>query len=62
MKKIDYVKFYAERLKQDNSIFKQQKLLIESQLKSSSSLFKNMFKKNFKEEARCYLKKRGLIK
>lgn len=62
MKRIDYVKLYAERLKQDNSIFKQQKLLIESQLKGSSSLFRDMFKKNFKEEARDYLKKRGLIK
>tara|TARA_Y100000310_G_C20379859_1_gene667562 strand:+ start:251 stop:439 length:189 start_codon:yes stop_codon:yes gene_type:complete len=62
MKRIDYIKIYAEKLKQDNSIFKQQKLLIESQMKGSSSLFKNMFKKNFKKEARDYLKKRGLIK
>lgn len=54
---LDYVELYAERLKKDNSLFKQQKKLIESQLKSSSSLFRNMFGKiNFKENARKYIR------
>jgi len=35
-----YVKYFAEKLREDNSIFKQQKMLIESQLKSSSELFR----------------------
>lgn len=56
-KDLDYVELYAKRLKKDNSLFKQQKKLIESQLKSSSSLFRNMFgKADFKEKARKYIK------
>lgn len=58
---IDYVTLYAEKLKKDSSIFKQQKMLIESQLDSSRELFKNMFGKNFKANARKYLKEIGLI-
>jgi len=60
---LDYVEFYANKLKEDSSIFKQQKMLIESQLKSSSSLFRGMFGtgKMFKVRAREYLKKVGLI-
>ncbi|PIN87103.1 hypothetical protein COV19_01245 [Candidatus Woesearchaeota archaeon CG10_big_fil_rev_8_21_14_0_10_44_13] len=54
---LDYVELYAKKLKEDNSSFKQQKKLIESQLKSSSSLFRNMFgKADFKEKARKYIK------
>ncbi|MEK6922778.1 MAG: hypothetical protein AABX08_03200 [Nanoarchaeota archaeon] len=61
---LDYVEFYAKKMKEDDSLFKQQKILIESQLESSSSLFKNMFGKgdNFKSNAREYLKSIGLIK
>ncbi len=57
--RLDYIELYASRLKEDNSLFKQQKKLIESQLKSSSSLFRNMFGtgKAFKVNARIYLKK-----
>jgi len=64
MKDLDYVVLYANKLKKDNSIFKQQKLLIESQLSSSRSLFQNTFGKgeNFKRKAREYLRKIGLIK
>jgi len=60
---LDYIKLYAETLKKDNSLFKQQKKLIESQLKGSSSLFKNMFgsDEDFKINARKYLKKVKLI-
>ncbi len=55
---LDYVELYAKMLREDNSLFKQQKKLIESQLKSSSSLFRKMFgKKDFKRNAREYLKK-----
>ena len=60
---MDYVEFYANRLKEDYSLFKQQKMLIESQLQSSSSIFKKMFgiHKDFKNNARRYLKGIGLI-
>ncbi len=61
MKDLDYVELYAKKIKRDNSLFKQQKKLIESQLRSSSSLFKNMFSGNFKSNAREYLKHRGLV-
>jgi len=43
MKDIDYVELYAQKLKNNNALFKQQKMLIEAQLKGSCSLFKNMF-------------------
>lgn len=60
---LDYIEFYASKLKKDNSLFKQQKMLIESQLQSSSLLFKKMFgtQKNFKDNAREYLRGVGLI-
>jgi len=55
---LDYVEFYAEELKKNPEIFKQQKELIESQLKSNSDLTKKRFsKKNFKSQVRDYLKK-----
>lgn len=59
---LDYVEVYAQNLKTNPQLFKQQKLLIDSQIKSSQSFFKNMFKgKDFKTEARKYLRARGLI-
>lgn len=60
---LDYVEYFAKRLREDNSLFKQQKMLIESQLKSSSELFKKRFGtgKDFKKNARAYLKKIGLL-
>lgn len=59
---LDYVELYAKKLKDNNHLFKDQKNLIESQLESSSSLFKNMFSgKDFKKKARAYLKSRGLL-
>lgn len=60
---LDYIEFYANKLKKNKSLFKQQKMLIESQLHSSSVLFKKMFgaQKNFKNNAREYLKGIGLI-
>lgn len=63
MKKIDYVELYARKLKNDPSLFKQQKMLIESQLNASQSLFEKKFSKgNFKQEAREYLRKIGKLK
>lgn len=59
--KLDYVEIYARKLKEDNSYFEQQKMLIESQMRSSSSLFKKMFGSEFKTKARAYLKGVGLI-
>tara|TARA_Y100000310_G_C20534166_1_gene740002 strand:+ start:729 stop:929 length:201 start_codon:yes stop_codon:yes gene_type:complete len=61
--RLDYIELYANRLKEDSSLFKQQKLLINSQLKGSASLFKNMFGtgEEFKTNARKYLKSIGLI-
>lgn len=58
----DYIILYAEKLKSNNDLFKQQKMLIESQMNASSSLFRNSFGKEFKIEARKYLKSVGLIK
>ncbi len=63
MNNLDYVELYAEKLKKDSGQFNQQKKLIESQLRSSSSLFKKMFAgKDFKLKAREYLKNIGLLK
>ena len=60
---LDYVKLFASKLRKDNSLFEQQKKLIESQMHSSSELFKKRFGtgRNFKKNARAYLKKVGLI-
>lgn len=58
---LDYVELYANKLKLDNSIFKQQKKLIESQLKSSSDIFRQKFGKDFKLNARRYIKEQKLI-
>ena len=59
---MDYVKIYARKFKEDNNLFKQHRKFIEAQLKGSESLFKKMFGKNFKFNARKYLKRRGIIK
>jgi len=63
IKDLDYVELYAEKLRKNCSLFKQQKKLIESQLHSSSSLFGDMWGEGeiFKLNARAYLKKIGLI-
>lgn len=61
MKELDYVELYAEKLREDSSLFEQQKKLIESQLQGSSSLFAGMFSSDFKAQARKYLQKIGLI-
>ncbi len=59
---LDYIELYAENLKTNPKLFEQQKILINSQIKSSKSFFKNRFKgKDFKTEARKYLKERGMI-
>ena len=59
---LDYIELYAKRLKDDNTLFAQQKMLIDSQIKSSQSFFRNAFSgKDFKKEARKYLKAVGLI-
>ena len=54
---IDYVELYARKLKDDNSLFSQQKKFIESQLKSSDSMFRNIFGREFKKKAREYIKR-----
>ena len=58
---LDYVEFYAKQLKNDNRFFKQQKSIIESQIKASSSLFRNIPGRDFKKEARKYLRSVGLL-
>ena len=60
---LDYIEFYANKLKNNNSFFKQQKILIESQLHGSSDLFRKMFgtQNRFKINARKHLKSIGLI-
>jgi len=60
---LDYVELYAEELKQKKDLFNQQRQFINNQIKASQSLFSNMFgKKNFKKNARQFLKERGIIK
>ena len=61
MDELDYVEFYANRMSKNNKYFTQQKMLIDSQIKASASLFQNRFKKDFKKEARIYLKEIGLL-
>ncbi len=60
---IDYVEFYAKALKNNSKYFKQQKMLIESQLKSSKEIFKKRFGtgETFKLNAREYLKNTGRL-
>ena len=60
--KLDYVELYAEKLKKDNSLFVQQKKLIEAQLKSSSDLTRKRFSKDFKVNVRKYLRAIELLK
>ena len=63
IKNLDYVELYAEKLKNNPKLFEQHKMLIESQIFASRSLFEKMFgKKRFKENAREYLKDVGVIK
>lgn len=64
MSDLAYVELYAKALRKDNSLFKQQKMLIESQLQSSRDTFRNMFGtgEEFKRNARKYLRGIGLIK
>ena len=62
MKDIDYVELYAKNMKEDSKVFEQHQRLINSQIQSSILLFRESFKdKNFKVEARRYLKNIGLI-
>ncbi len=63
MKEIDYVEWYALELKKNPELFKQQKMLVESQYKASRSLFRNMFKgEDYNQKAREYLRGIGLLK
>jgi len=58
----DYVIFYANELRKNPKYFKQQKMLIDSQIKSSKELFQKTFGiKNFNENARIYLRKLGIL-
>ncbi len=60
---LDYVELYASKMKHDNRLFVQQGRLIDSQMQSSSAIFRNMFKgADFKTGAREYLRKIGLLK
>ncbi|MBD3203256.1 hypothetical protein GF327_03110 [Candidatus Woesearchaeota archaeon] len=60
---MDYVKIYAEKIKNNNSNFKQYKELIDSQIQSSKEIFSKRFGKGktFKKNARKYLKEIGLL-
>ena len=62
-KNMDYVRIYAKALKENPRYFKQQRILINSQLKSSKALFRKIFGtgENFKFKARKYLKNIGKL-
>lgn len=62
LRESEFVEYFAIRLRDDNRLFLLQKKLIESYLHSLDNYFKNKFgDKNFKENARKYLRKIGLI-
>jgi len=59
---LNYVELYSKELKENPKLFSQQKMLINSQIKASNSLFKNFGKgEKFKQNARKYLKGVNLI-
>jgi hypothetical protein len=60
-KDIDFVVYYAEKLKEDNKFFQQQKVFLESQIKASKSIFSAWQGRDFKKRARKYLAGRGII-
>ena len=53
---------YAKKLLEDNQLFEQHKVIIESQMKSSRELFGKMFQKEFKKNARTYLRELKIVK
>jgi len=63
----DYVILFAEKLRDDNSYFKDHKMIIDSQISSSRSLFNDKFSEelkngNFKDSVRKFLQEIGLLK
>jgi len=59
---LDYVVFYASKLKEDKRYFVQHKNLIEGQMKSGLELVQKRFGGvDFKKNARAYLKRIGLL-
>ena len=60
----DYIGLYADSMRSDSSLFEQQRKLIDSQIDSSVLLFKRKFGSGseFKEKARDFLRKIGLLK
>lgn len=56
---LDYVKIYSSKLREDSKYFKQHKMLIDSQLKTSKLLFAKRFGtgNQFKTNAREYLRR-----
>ena len=60
---IEYVEIYAKALKKNPENFKQQKMLIESQLNTSRQIFRKRFGtgETFRMNARKYLKNVGRL-
>lgn len=60
---LDYIEIYAKALKENPKHFKEQKMLIESQLNSSKELFMKRFGKGkiFRFNARRYLENIGRL-
>ena len=59
---LDYVKLFAQKLKENPSLFQDHKNFINSQIRTSQEIFLSHFgKKHFKENARKYLRKIGLL-
>ena len=60
---LEYIELYADKLKSDNRYFKEHKMLIDSQIKSSRELFRKRFGigETFKKNARAYLKEIGIL-
>lgn len=62
--RMDYIELYAKSLREDNSLFRQHKKLIDSQIHGSVILFRRKFGvgESFKENARNYLRELGILK
>lgn len=58
---LDYVEFYALKLREDSRYFAQQKLIIDSQIKASREFFQKAFAGDFKANARAYLRQIGML-
>jgi len=62
LRELEFIEYFAIRLRNDNRLFNLQKEIVEGHIHSLNKYFKNKFgDKNFKENAREYLKRMDII-